>query len=65
MYVDKDGRGLYSIMDLAPDEIETIRRAIKAFRAGMIMSNSDSKENECHRQYVRATKILNTLSELP
>ncbi len=65
MYADLDSRGRYSIMDLTPDEFETIRRAIKAFRTGMITSNSESKENECHRQYIRATKILNTLSELP
>ena len=64
MYVDKDGRGLYSIMDLTPDELETIRRAIKAFRNGMMMTHTFTGK-ESDKQYIRATNIQRTLSELP
>lgn len=64
MYADIDSRGRCSIMDLTPDEFETIRRAVKAFRVGMMITPSFTGR-ESDKQYVRATKILNTLSELP
>lgn len=63
MYCDKDSRGLFSIMELTADEFETIRRAMKAFRGQMMLSDKfiDIEEN---KQYRRATNILCSLSEL-
>lgn len=43
MYCDKDRSGHYSIMDIEADELETIRRAMIAYRTGMIQ----------HRQPIR------------
>lgn len=63
MYCDKDSRGLFSIMELTDDELETIRRAMKAFRGQMILS-SKSIDIEANEQYRRATNILYSLSEL-
>lgn len=62
MYCDKDSRGLLSIMELTPDEFETIRRALLAFSAGM--ATKDINESEPSKQYIRASKILRKLSEL-
>ena len=61
MYWDKDSRGLLSIMELTPDEFETIRRALLAFSAGM--ATKELNESEPSRQYIRASKILRTLSD--
>ena len=63
MYCDKDSRGLFSIMELTDDELETIRRAMKAFRGQRILS-SKSIYIEANEQYIRATNILCSLSEL-
>lgn len=48
-------------MELTTDEFETIRRALLAFRAGM--ATKDLNESEPSRQYIRASKILRTLSD--
>lgn len=61
MYCDKDCRGLLSIMELTPDEFETIRRALLAFRTGMATKTLD--ESEPSKQYIRASKMLRRLFE--
>ena len=45
MYVDRDSSGRIAVMDLKPEEFETIRRAIKAFTTGLL------------RQYASAENI--------
>ena len=63
MYCDKDSRGLFSIMELTADEFETIRRAMKAFRGQMMLSDKFI-DIEVNKQYSRATNISRSLSEL-
>ena len=63
MYCDKDNRGLFSIMELTADELETIRRAIKAFRGQMALAGRFI-DMEAERQHRRAIKISRSLSEL-
>ena len=38
MYVDRDSSGRIAVMDLKPEEFETIRRAIKAFKTGLLQN---------------------------
>ena len=38
MYCDKDSNGRISIMDLTSDEFDTIRRAIMAFKTGLLQN---------------------------
>lgn len=38
MYCDKDSNGRVSIMDLTNDEFDTIRRAIMAFKTGLLQN---------------------------
>lgn len=61
MYCDKDSRGLYCIMELTVDEFETIRRALLAFRTGLIshrLPEGTKHKPEPHIQYERASAIL-------
>ena len=50
-------------MELTADELETIRRAIKAFRGQMALAGRFI-DMEAERQHRRATKISRSLSEL-
>lgn len=61
MYLDKDSKDRYTIMDLQEDELETIRRALLAFRTGLIshrLPEGTEHKPELHIQYERASAIL-------
>lgn len=67
MYCDKDSRGLYCIMELTADEFETIRRALLAFRTGLIshqLPEGTEHKPEPHVQYERASAILKQLKSI-
>ncbi len=63
MYCDKDRRGLYSIMELDESHIETIRRALLAYRQELIGSPSETN-SETREQYDRAGAILRHIEKL-
>lgn len=63
MYCDKDRRGLYSIMELDESHIETIRRALLAYRQELIGSPSETN-SEAREQYDRAGAILRTIERI-
>ena len=50
-------------MELTADEFETVRRAVKAFRGQMLLSDK-FMDIEVNKQYRRATNISRSLSEL-
>lgn len=61
MYCDIDNNRRVAIMDLTPDEFETIRRALIAYRTGMIQHRRPigfKIDIEPQKQYDRAGAIL-------
>lgn len=60
MYCDKDKAGRTAIMDLTVDELETIRRALTAFRVGLVHNRPEGIERDAdaHTQYERAGAIV-------
>lgn len=66
MYCDKDNRGLFAIMDLRPEELETIHRALLAFRTGMVTTVPPTvppSHSEARRQYDRAGVLLRQIEK--
>lgn len=67
MYVDKDSNGRIAIMDLQKEELETIRRAIAAFKTGLLqnrLSAGFSPQSETYEQYHRAGMILRQIEKI-
>lgn len=67
MYCDKDLNERYSIMDLGLDELETIRRAIIAYRTGLIHERhriNPQEYSEPHEQYTIAARILKKIESI-
>lgn len=61
MYIDKDSGGRYAIMDLGEDDLETLRRALTAFRVGLLQSRLPAgfaPRTEPDIQYRRAGKLV-------
>lgn len=61
MYVDKDSNNRYAIMDLGEDDLETFRRALTAFRVGLLQSHLPAgftPHSESAIQYYRAEKLV-------
>lgn len=61
MYCDKDNQSRYSIMDLDKEELETIRRALTAYRVGMVQNDilpGHTGNSEIRKQYDRAGVIV-------
>jgi hypothetical protein len=61
MYCDKDNQNRYAIMDLDKEQLETIRRALKAFRSGMVTNGLPAgyhTYSETREQYDRAGIIV-------
>lgn len=58
MYCDKDSAGRISIMDLSAEQLETIRRALVAFRSGLFQRMPFKIDTEPHVQYQRAGALL-------
>ena len=62
MYCDKDNRDRYAIMDLDKEQLETIRRALTAYRVGMVQKGMPvghaARLSETHEQYQRAGVIV-------
>lgn len=60
MFIDKDSRGRYVLAGLTATELETIRRALKSHRCGLLngMPDDAKKISEREIQYYRAGKIL-------
>lgn len=63
MYCDKDRRGLCSIMELDESHIETIRRALLAYRQELIGSPSEIN-SETREQYDRAGTLLREIERI-
>lgn len=63
MYCDKDRRGLYSIMELNESHIETIQRALLAYRQELVGSPSETN-SEAREQYDRAGTILQAIERI-
>lgn len=67
MYCDKDSNGRVSIMDLTSDEFDTIRRAIMAFKTGLLQNrlpDGFAPQSETYEQYHRAGMILRQIETL-
>lgn len=67
MYCDKDSSGRYSIMEIEADELETIRRAIVAFKTGLLQNRMPAgfaPQGEIYEQYHRAGKLLHQIEKL-
>lgn len=66
MYCDKDTTGRVAIMDLTDDELETIRRALTAFRVGLVHNRPQGIEcdAEAYTQYERAGAIVHHIEAL-
>lgn len=67
MYCDKDSNGRVSIMDLTSDEFETIRRALTAFKTGLLQNRIPigfAPQGEACEQYHRAGMILRQIETL-
>lgn len=60
MYTDKDNRGRFAIMDLTEDELETLRRALLAYKT---TTAGDDGSGEPRQQYIISGKLLNMLSD--
>lgn len=60
MYTDKDNRGRFAIMDLTEDELETLRRALLAYKTTMAGGDGSG---EPRQQYIISGKLLNMLSD--
>lgn len=62
MYCDKDNQGRYAIMDLDKEQFETIRRALNAYRSGMVQrgipAGYAAHFSETLIQYERAGEIV-------
>ena len=62
MYCDKDNQNRYAIMDLDKEQFETIRRALTAYRVGMVQKGMPAgyaaRHSETHEQYKRAGEIV-------
>ena len=62
MYCDKDNQGRYAIMDLDKEQFETIRRALNAYRSGMVQrgipAGYAAQFSETLIQYERAGEIV-------
>ncbi len=63
MYCDKDRRGLYSIMELNENYIETIRRALLDYRTELVGLASKANR-EAREQYDRAGILLRTIERI-
>lgn len=63
MYCDKDGRGLCSIMELSSDEYEIIRKALTAYRTGLVYGETDQR-SEFREQYDRAGTLLQAIERI-
>ncbi|MEI3554163.1 MAG: hypothetical protein V8Q54_05605 [Alistipes senegalensis] len=67
MYCDKDSNGRVSIMDLTSAELDTIRRAIMAFKTGLLQNrlpDGFAPQSETYEQYHRAGMILRQIETL-
>ena len=67
MYCDKDSNGRVSIMDLTSVEFDTIRRAIMAFKTGLLQNRLPAgfaPQSETYEQYHRAGIILRQIETL-
>ncbi len=66
MYCDKDSNGRAAIMDLQLEELETIRRALIAFRCGLLHNQPKEAKHdaEAGRQYERVDAIMRHIESL-
>lgn len=67
MYVDQDSSGRIAIMDLQKAELETIRRALVAFKTGLLQNRIPvgfAPQGEIYEQYHRAGMILHQIEKL-
>lgn len=67
MYCDKDSQGHYAIMDLNKEQFETIRRALTAYRTGMVQKGIPpgyaARFSETLIQYERAGVIVQHIEQ--
>ncbi len=64
MYCDRDSRGLYSIIGLTRDQLDLIRRALTAYRIGMVCRKQVSESASSIKfpeQYERAGDIVHRI----
>lgn len=64
MYCDKDNAGRISINELTAEQLETIRRALIAFRSGLIQQLPFKAGTEPLTQYDRAGILLRRIERL-
>lgn len=64
MYCDKDNAGRISINELTAEQLETIRRALIAFRSGLIQQLPFKASTEPLTQYDRAGILLRRIERL-
>lgn len=67
MYVDTDAAGRIAIMDLTPEELETVRCALLALKTGLLQSrlpDRHSPHSGMHDQYYRAGELLRQIENL-
>ncbi len=67
MYCDKDSNDRVAIMDLTSDELETLRRALTAFKTGLLQNRMPvgfAPQGEAYEQYHRAGIMLRQIETL-
>ncbi|MEG2063503.1 MAG: hypothetical protein RRY23_00030 [Alistipes sp.] len=67
MNCDKNSRGRYMLTDITENEFETLRRALKSHRAGLLNKIPGATEgviSEAEEQYINAGKMLQQLETL-
>ena len=67
MYCDKNSRGRYMLTDITQNEFETLRRALKFHRAGLLnkIPGADNETiSEAEEQYIIAGKMLEQIETL-
>ena len=67
MKCDKNSRGRYMLTDITENELETLRRALKSHRTGLLNKIPGATENvitEAEEQYILAGKMLEQFETL-
>ena len=67
MKCDKNSRGRYMLTDITENEFETLRRALKSHRTGLLNKIPGATENvitEAEEQYLLAGKMLEQFETL-
>lgn len=67
MNCDKNSRGRYMLTDITQNEFETLRRALKSHRTGLLnkIPGADNETiSEAEEQYIIAGKMLEQIETL-